>query len=187
MVGTYGGIKVAHEFFESLKKSHEAEDMPFWLETYKKAFPTMIACVNHRQDGDHQRLGIDRSITLENSKQILIDEKVRFKPYNDILLEYASDKQRGTPGWVNKPLMCDYIAYAVAPLGVCYMLPVIQLQSAWVEHGGNWVKQFFNASAHNNCNGNKWVTMSVAVPRDVIFKAIGNCLRIRFTAYGDNQ
>ena len=144
MDGTYGEIKVEHDFKKSLEMSHAAEDMPFWLETYKKAFPTMIACVNHRQDGDHQRLGIDRSITLENSKQILIDEKVRFKPYNDILLEYLSDSARGTLGWVCKPLMCDYIAYAVAPLGVCYMLPVIQLQEAWSQRGEEWKKRYFN-------------------------------------------
>lgn len=183
MVGILGAIKVAHEFFASLKKSHEAEDMPFWLETYKKAFPTMIACVNHRQDGDHQRLGIDRSITLENSKQLLIDEKVRFRPYPDILLEYLSDSERNSPGWVCKSLMCDYIAYAVAPLGVCYMLPVIQLQTAWAQYGEQWKKEYFNPKAENVCNGNSWVTLSVAVPRNVVFCAIGNAFEINFERY----
>lgn len=178
---------MAHEFFESLKKSHEAEDMPFWLETYKKAFPTMIACVNHRQDGDHQRLGIDRSITLENSKQILIDEKVRFKPYTDILLEYLSDSDRQTPGWVCKSLMCDYIAYAVAPLGVCYMLPVTQLQTAWRKCGEQWKINYFNPKAENICKGNKWVTLSVAVPVDIVFREIGQCLRVKFTRYDGAQ
>jgi hypothetical protein len=39
----------------------------------------MAAMIDHRQDGEHQRAGIDRSIVLNNSKQILIDEKVREK------------------------------------------------------------------------------------------------------------
>ena len=35
--------------------------------------------VDHRDDGEHQRAGIDRSVILANSKQLLIDEKVRNK------------------------------------------------------------------------------------------------------------
>lgn len=131
MAGAYGVIKVQHNFAASLRASHEAEDMPLWREVYQKAFPTMQEMINHRQDGDHQRQGIDRSIILRNSKQILVDEKVRFKPYDDILLEVWSDFERKKPGWVAKDLLCDYIAYAVEPLGKCYLLPVPQLRLAW--------------------------------------------------------
>ena len=185
----YGGIKVTtHDFQKSLKKSHAAEDLPFWLEAYRAAFPTMRAMVNHREDGDHQRAGIDRSIVLENSKQILIDEKVRYRNsngqvYTDIALEYLSDQARGTPGWVCKPLLCDYIAYAIAPLGICYLLPVTQLQSAWVNHGEQWISKYFSVVAQNKSNGNYWKTISVAVPAGEVFKAIGQCLRVRFIAY----
>ena len=62
-------------FNECLADSHAAEDLPFWNEVYEKAFPEMIVALSHRQDGQHQRQGIDRSIVLNNSKQVLIDER----------------------------------------------------------------------------------------------------------------
>jgi len=180
---------MSHNFADSLAFSHEADEYPFWKETYEKAFPDMIEMCNHRQDGEHQRAGIDRSVILANSKQILIDEKVRGrnkktgKVYDDIALEYWSDIARKIPGWVCKPLRCDYIAYAIAPLGKCYLLPVIQLQSAWKMHGENWIAEprYFEIKADNSYNGNHWTTVSIGVPVSTVFKAIGSCLRISFT------
>ena len=66
-----------HDFRDSLAKSHAAEDLPLWREVYEKAFPFFQEMLNHRMDGEHQRAGVDRSIILYNSKQILIDENVR--------------------------------------------------------------------------------------------------------------
>lgn len=129
MVGMQEEMKF-NNFAECLEESHKAEDLPFWEQVYKRAFPTMIAMLNHRKDGDHQRAGIDRSIILENSKQLLIDEKIRGrnkitrKVYNDIALEYLSDKDKNTPGWVCKPLLADYIAYAMLS---CYWRMVMNI------------------------------------------------------------
>jgi len=172
-----------HDFSESLAFSHAAADMPFWREVYEKAFPLMSAMVDHRQDGEHQRAGIDRSIVLTNSKQILVDEKVRGrnrktgKVYEDIALEFLSDEQRNVPGWVCKPLRADYIAYAIAPLGRCFLLPVPQLQNAWGKFGQAWRVSCPTVRAKNN----GWTTVSVGVPVPVLFKAIGETLRVRFT------
>lgn len=166
-----------HLFKESLKKSHEADDLPLWAECYRKLFPSMQSMTCHRQDGWHQRAGIDRSITLTDSKQILIDEKVRFRAYNDIALEYLSNDRTGAAGWVCKPLACDYIAYAIAPLGHCYLLPVIQLQRAWTRYGDDWKELYFNPVADN---GN-YKTHSVAVPVDVLMKSLGEMLYSSFT------
>jgi hypothetical protein len=171
-----------HNFAESLAASHAASDLPFWDVVYRKAFPDMLTHLDHRQDGEHQRAGIDRSITLNNSKQILIDEKVRFrnkitgKVYEDIALEYLSDEARNVPGWVCKPLRADYIAYAIAPLGRCYLLPVSQLQSAWRKHGEYWKSAHFIIRAKNKT----WTTISVAVPISELFPAIGQALRFTF-------
>jgi len=178
---------VLHNFQHSLNRSHSAEEMPFWEQVYKTAFPNMSAMVNHRQDGDHQRMGIDRSIILSNAKQITIDEKVRFKAYNDIALEYLSDKERNLPGWVCKPLQCDYIAYAIAPLGKCYLLPVIQLQMAWEAHKERWFSiTDFRINAENWCphTQRKWTTVSLGCPVKEVFQAIGNSLRIDFEPWG---
>lgn len=180
---------MTHDFTESLEFSHSASDMPFWREVYEHAFPDMLAMVDHRQDGEHQRAGIDRSITLATSKQILVDEKVRRRNpktgrvYEDIALEFLSDEARKAPGWVCKPLRADYIAYAIAPLGRCYLLPVIQLQQAWAAHGVAWREQYRILRVMNKT----WVTLCVAVPVPVLFGAIGKAFRVQFTPYDDGD
>lgn len=190
MDGVYGVIKpVPHNFAECLRLSHEAEDLPLWETVYRKAFPDMVAMISHRQDGDHQRQGIDRSIILNNSKQVLIDEKVRGKNgktgrvYEDIALEFLSDSKRNVPGWVCKPLLADYIAYAIAPLGKCYLLPVIQLQQAWAVNQDKWTETYFIANAVNRYAGREWVTQSCCVPVNVLFSEIGKCLRVDFDPF----
>jgi hypothetical protein len=171
----------AHDFNESLRRSHSASDLPIWLEIYRKAFPTMQAAIDHRQDGEHQRAGIDRSVILASSKQILIDEKVRWKAYEDIALEYWSDRDRQLPGWVCKPLRADFICYAVAPMGRAYLLPVPQLQQAWESYGDRWRERYKDCNAYNK----RYVTVSCPVPVAVLFKAIGECLRVSFTPQED--
>ena len=169
--------------------SHRASDLPFWEPVYRDAFPTMEAMVDHRGDGEHQRAGIDRSIILANSKQILIDEKVRFKDYGDILLEYWSNAERKVPGWVCKPLRADFIAYAIAPAGKCYLLPVLQLQRAWEIHGDEWKRKYKPRKALNeNGNGNgRYTTICLAISVGTLFSAIGNCLRIYFEPLVPNE
>lgn len=169
---------IVHDFDESLRRSHAAEDLPFWEECYRNAFYDFAAMVNHRADGEHQRAGIDRSVILSNSKQYLIDEKIRWEAYDDIALEYISNDQKGTPGWVCKPLRADYIAYAVAPKGICYLLPVPQLQQAWRVNQEKWRAQKLKIIAAKN---RTYTTFSLAVPVNVLFAAIGAGLRVRFT------
>ena len=180
-----------NNFEECLAASHAAEDLPFWEQVYRRAFPNMVAFINHRQDGEHQRQGIDRSVILDNSKQILIDEKVRFrnkktdKVYTDVALEYISNDKTKTPGWVCKPLMADYIAYAIAPIGVCYLLPVPQMQLAWSRCSDKWfAKPYPTIEAKNGKNGKLfYTTHSICIPPKVLFTAIGNCHRIYFDAF----
>ncbi len=170
-----------HDFRESLAKSHSASDLPIWKEVYRQAFPSFVAMIDHRQDGEHQRAGIDRSVILANSKQILIDEKARFRNrngtvYEDIALEYWSDYERRERGWVCKPLRCDFIAYAIVPLGRCYLLPVIQLQIAWTRNAKAWASRYPRVEARNR----HYTTISVAVPPDVVFGAVGSALVFDF-------
>ena len=171
-----------NDFTACLESSHKAADASWWEECYRQAFPTMQAFVDHRQNGDHQKAGIDRSIVLENGKQIWIDEKVRWRNkitnivYDDIALEEWSIENK-TPGWVVKPLLCDYIAYAIAPLGKCYLFPVIQLQTAWKQHANEWKQKAGKAIIAENKN---YKTISWAVQPAELFKAIGSCLRVSF-------
>lgn len=171
-----------NDFAECLRASHAASDWPGWESLYRQAFPGFREMVDHRENGEHQAAGIDRSIILANSKQILVDEKVRGrnrltgKVYDDILLEVLSDRDRRTPGWVAKPLRADFIAYLILPLGKCYLLPVPQLQLAWARHGEQWAREYGTREALNP----RWVTVNVPVPVGVLFLAIGACQRLSF-------
>lgn len=178
-------LNFVHDFQECLEMSHQADELPFWEEVYRKAFPNMAAMINHRQDGWHQRAGIDRSVVLDNSNRILIDEKVRGRNkktgavYKDIALEYISNDRSGAPGWVCKSLAADYIAYAIAPFGWCFLLPVVQLQSAWEKNQQEWMKKYPCKPAPNK----GYQTWFCAVPVNILFKAIGQELRIYFEPY----
>lgn len=170
---------------ECLAMSHAAEDFPFWEEAYRRAFPGIVAMINHRQDGWHQRAGIDRSIILSNSKHVLIDEKVRGRNkktgvvYSDIALEFISNDIKNTPGWVCKPLQCDYIAYAIAPFGKCYLLPVLQLQSAWLKNKEKWLAVYGKRPAQNN----GYTTWFCPVPPQALYPEIGKEFRVSFTPF----
>jgi hypothetical protein len=178
-------MTVVHDFRASLAASHSAADWPGWEPLYRDLFPAFAAMVDHRADGEHQRAGIDRSIVLSNGKQILIDEKVRGRNritgrvYSDVLLEVWADRGRRVPGWAIKQIRADYIAYLIAPLGICHLLPVVQLQSAWSVHGEDWTRRHGTRNAENP----SWVTVSVPVPIEELYPAIGSCLRGRFQPF----
>jgi len=173
-----GVIKV-HDFNDSLKRSHEAENLPIWEEVYRKAFPQFVKMITYRADGFWQREGVDRGIMLSTTKQILIDEKIRSKDYGDILLEYISSDRSGSKGWVCKPLRADYIAYLIAPSGICYLLPVIQLQNAWSKYGEKWIKKYKKIVAPNK----GYNTISVGVPIKELWPKIGNEFRVNFNPF----
>ena len=128
-------MSAVHDFSDSLAASHRASDLSIWEEIYRKSFPDFLAMVDHRQDGEHQRAGIDRSVMLENSKQILIDEKIRWKPYPDIAVEYLSNDRTGAPGWACKPLRADYIAYRWVCATCCPLFSFSRLGAAKANSG----------------------------------------------------
>ena len=188
MAGTYGGIRALHNFATSLAMSHEAEDLPIWETIYREAFPEFTSMVTYRQDGFWQREGIDRGVILSNTKQLFIDEKIRGRNkktnrvYDDIALEYISSDKGDTPGWVCKPLRADYIAYLIAPLGICHLLPVIQLQNAWKKNGENWKRNGFKIVAQNQ----GYKTISVGVKPEVLWPAIGKEFRVNCKPFEAN-
>ena len=162
-----------NDFKNDLKFSHEAEDLSIWGEIYNKAFPECFY-KNAREDGELQRVGIDRTIVLKSGKAIYIDEKVRRVDYGDIALEYISNDKFRTLGWVEKPLFCDYIAYAILPAKKCYLLPVPQLQKAWADNKQIWLDRFKTISAKHIKDN--ILSCTVSIP--VLFKAIGSSLRM---------
>lgn len=179
MDGQYGVInqmqsKKVHNFKESLAFSYQHEHNEMWDIVYKKAFPTFQDSYSVKNDGWAQRGGIDRVVVLESGKTLSIDEKIRARDYGDILLEYWSNLERKTPGWVAKDLACDYIAYAFAPSKKCYLLPFQQLRQSWKKNKNEWVKKYKRIEANN---GN-YTTISVAVPTNILFDSLLDSMRV---------
>jgi hypothetical protein len=157
-----------HDFHQSLRESHAYADAAWWGDVYRQAFQNVESMVSVRDDGWAQRGGIDRIVTLACGRTIEIDEKVRKEDWPDILLERWSDEARKVPGWIQKPLRCEFIAYAMIPSRLCYLLPTLQLQAAWRIHGRRWVQEYKPIRAQNR----GYITLSVAVPPDVLFGAM---------------
>lgn len=164
-----------HDFAQSLALSHEYEDAPWWQEVYSKAFPNFHSMMSVRKDGWAQRAGIDRVIQLKSAKTVKVDEKVRSKDWGDIALERWSDMEKKTPGWIQKELDCDFIAYAFVPSQRCYLFPFQTLRRAWLLEGKNWIDLAESGSGgfhivHAKNKG--YTTESVAVPTEILLASI---------------
>ena len=165
-----------HDFKSDLKWSHEQSDQPWWEEVYRAAFPDFVAMHDVRQDGWAQRGGIDRQIVLEDGTVLKVDEKVRKKAYPDILLEAFSDWDKGKPGWLDKGLTCDFIAYAFAETKTCYLLPFRTLRSAWVANRSEWWAKYGRCDAANR----GYTTVSVPVPINVLMAAMQDAMVVNW-------
>lgn len=177
-----------HDFSESLAYSHAQADAPWWRQVYQTAFPDIVSAECVRRDGWAQRGGIDRVIVRACGKTHYVDEKVRKRDSQDILLEYLSDQARRRPGWVEKDLACDFIAYAFVPSQRCFLLPFETLRRAWRMNGSLWIclglaesDGFKCVAAHNK----GWVTRSVAVPIPTLFHALNDAMLIRWRHCGE--
>lgn len=161
-----------HSFSESLALAAAQTDSPIWERAYKRLFHNFSNMTSVRSDGWAQRGGIDRVVTLASGKTLTIDEKVRYKDYGDILLEYWSSEERRVLGWVAKDLACDYIAYAIIPSSKCYLLPFQPLRSAWRDNAKEWVGKYKRIEAENA----GYKTVSVGVPIPVLFGALNEAM-----------
>lgn len=166
--GRFPLVPKTHDFHASLALSDSYADAPWWLDIYRRAFPTLVSAVSVRDDGWAQRGGIDRILTLACGRVFTVDEKVRTNDWPDILLERWSDEERRKAGWIQKPLACDFIAYAFAPSRRCYLLPFAPLQRAWRMNGRHWIEQYGQRQAFNP----GYRSTSVPVPIQTLMDAI---------------
>lgn len=170
-----------HDFNEQLRWSEAAGYEPFWDAVYKKAFPNIV---NHMMTSGNtlgQRMGVDRVLYLSNNMTIAVDEKKRKGTYTDVLLEYISVDTTGAPGWMEKDLAIDYLAYAFIPTKQCYLYPWPLLRRVWLRYRDEWI-----AAGENKIDGfvkvpgynKKYTTWSVAVPMKVLHSALRNSIII---------
>jgi hypothetical protein len=186
MAGPAGGISLQHDFGQSLAKSKAQEDAPWWPRVYRAAFPDLVAMPSVREDGWAQRGGIDRVLTLSSGKTITVDEKVRYKDYGDVLLEFWSvwrgqypDGKGEKRGWVAQDLSCDFIAYAIVPTQRCVLMPFQTLRRAWRKNYREWVdlgrreaRGYYISVAPNR----DYQTISACVPEEDLLSALRDAM-----------
>ena len=166
-IGHLGGTKI-NDFAEDLKFSEEASEEGFWQAIYQTAFPDMVGSIHCKGDNQGQRLGIDRLIYLKSGKVLFIDEKKRRVVRDDILLEYLSNDSTNAPGWMEKDLQIDYLAYAFMPIKRCYLFPWQMLRRVWLKYREEWEKEFSIPPAQNK----GYRTHSVAIPINLLKKKV---------------
>lgn len=168
-----------HDFSDSYKLAEDGKCEPFWNEVYKKAFPNLI---NHMRGADYacvsQSNGIDRVIFLDNGKVLTIDEKIRAKFYPDIALEFISNDKTNAPGWIEKDLSIDYLAYAFIDKKQAFLFDWNMLKRAWAYWKEDWKERYFIAKAPNK----HYNTLSVCVPIDVLIMAVSRASVIQLVA-----
>lgn len=174
-------MTIIHNFQEQLQWSESAGYEPFWDAVYRKAFPNLVNHMLCSGDTLGQRMGVDRLLYLSNNLTIAIDEKKRKEVYPDVLLEYISVDTTGAPGWMDKDLAIDYLAYAFIPTKQCYLFPWQLLRRAWLYFRNEWIQNgqrkqdgFKIVWAQNN----GYKTYSVAVPIKAVQSAIQRALII---------
>ncbi len=163
------------DFVERLEWSADLSDEPEWAAFYQRVWPDMLRAVRVDKDGLEQRAGIDREIILPDFRRILIDEKKRQTAFRDIALEEWSvcggfDRKARmvvrpkTRGWAWDPKKrCDYVAYAVPLLRVCYLLPYDLLRLTFARRIDEWRRTCsYPIVAHNR--GYDTVSVGVAWP-----------------------
>lgn len=162
-------------FENDLAFSLRYSDEPFWLAVFKKAFPKMVYC-ELCGDIERQRKGIDRIIHLSSGAKIKVDQKLRRKDYSDIALEFVSvDKPIVKPGWIEKDLDIDYLAYAFLESRTCYLFPFAMLRRAWIHYGGRWRDLYGERETKNKTYSTWWTP----VPIGVLYSAVNTASIIK--------
>ncbi len=152
----------------SLAGGHEL----FWSAVYQKAFPN-LQHLELCDDLTKQKQGVDRVLYLSNGNVLYVDEKKRGRIYSDILLEVLSNEERNTPGWIEKDLTMDYLAYGFLPNKRCYLFPWPILRRAWLQFGDTWKRKYGvrRSSTQVGFTG-IYHTVNVPVPIDVLQRAV---------------
>lgn len=166
------------DFWQDNAYSLRSSEEDFWQAVYEKAFPNLIY-TELCDDIEKQKQGIDRVLYLGNGNVLWVDEKKRERVYPDILLEHTSNVERGTPGWIEKDLSMDYMAYAFMPSRTCYLFPWPLLRRAWEIRKKNWLMLFPKVNARTRVGGAFYTTQSVAIPIDLLRTAVSEAAIIK--------
>jgi hypothetical protein len=136
----------------------------------KKIFPTMVR-YRENKNRELQNKGIDQIIVLPKIGKIYVEEKIVFHQWQEILLEYLSNAQKGTPGWIEKDLWCDYLIYAFFETKTAYVIKWKELKALW-DNEKEALKKIYPPVGTPNYNGNN--SVCAKVPIDLLQKKLGS-------------
>ena len=147
--------------FEYRRRVSESNTLdPLWVEFYKKFahskgseleymefncesdasllienYPFPLDKVGFCYDVESQKRGFDKRIMFQDNRSLIIEEKVRYKPYEDVFVERWEDRRVGKVGWGwDTELICDYLAYTIWPSSLCIFINFKQLQTLLMEN-----------------------------------------------------
>ena len=85
-------------------------------------------------ENSRQQQGIDKILTLSDGSTLAIEEKFRYKGYNDVALEIYSSLEDKTPGWAVKDIRANIVAYWVVPDQKVWIFDSRKLRFVLQEH-----------------------------------------------------
>ncbi|MBT9148152.1 MAG: hypothetical protein DDT32_01922 [Syntrophomonadaceae bacterium] len=117
-----------------------------WVnEFYKKVFPGITQC-SFITNPELQKAGIDKILRYKKSslrQSITVDEKIRYKFYDDVLLEEYSNFEKQSPGWLSiNNTLCDYISYIFRNEKIVYLFAYKDLKKSWDRNYERWLENY---------------------------------------------
>ena len=164
-----------HSFTRSLERSQRPEVELFWQKFYRQVFGEALLFA--KQVANHtpaQLLGQDRVVQLASGQTLYVDEKLREKAYDDFLFEYVSDDRTQSPGWIEKALPIDFVAYAFFASRTAYLFPWPLLQQVWRVNKIEWLARYPQRSAKNT----HYNSLFVAVPLVEVRQALSEGMKV---------
>lgn len=157
-----------YSFQEKLLESEDAVMREIVEAIYKKWLP-FLASIEYSQDQVFQRRGCDLEIVFEkprgNQARVSVEEKVRLgsnAKYDDLLVEYLSNKERNTLGWgfTSEADWLSYIQFCPGEFVAVLILPMQQLKS-WFST--NYIK-YSDIESQTALSGTHYTTVNKAIP-----------------------
>ena len=165
---------MSYSFKEQQEFSNSGNEC--WQEIYKLAFRFPHSLEEVKNTDPRRLQGTNRVIKFDAGYELLIDEKRRRYSPDKIFLEFISHSEKHTPGWLERPVVSDYFAFAYAAHGVCYLFPANDLQAAWHKNRDKWLEEYKTTY----CSNPGHYSLGCLVPIEVLAASVPAMIRVNW-------
>ncbi len=153
--------RIVHNFGAYLARENREAEAGVWGRLYRRLYPDLERIAIAPVNSPEQKAGIDRTLFLRGGTVVKVQEKTRYRPHADMLIEFLHVRRDGRewPGWIEKT-RADVLTCYWKPQGVARAWQMDALRLAWRERGRTWVSRFTVKRADNGA----YSTLSVCVP-----------------------